>query len=195
MPEHVHPPEPLGGAAKYVTRCQRRIARRVPLSGKQRIGGGQVIEARQHLLAGAHGKPCPSVVRLFTVDSQSWPSRHRNHTLRFDCSAIASGRRSPFFAGFGIFSPSEVTAKSLMPRSTPTTAPVAGSCTGSATSTANETYQRPHGSRETVTVVGPADAGSTSGHDHTNASGVSILARNSLPSRHRNPDRVYSADW
>ena len=94
----------------------------------------------------------------------------------------------------GIFSPSRVTAKSLMPRSTPRMRPVAGSCSGSATSTANDTYQRPHGSRETVTVVGSIDAGSMSGHDHTNASGVSILARNNAPSRYRNPDRVYSAD-
>src|SRR5438105_11683245 len=72
--------------------------------------------------------------------------------------------------GLEIFSPSEVTARSLMPRSTPTTAPVAGSCTGSATSTAKETYQRPHGSRETVTVVGSIDAASTSGQDQVNAS-------------------------
>jgi hypothetical protein len=58
----------------------------------------------------------------------------------------------------------------------------------------NETYQRPHGSRDTVTVVGSIDAGSTSGQDHVNTSGVSIFARKSAPSRHRNPDRVYSAD-
>ena len=58
----------------------------------------------------------------------------------------------PGCAGLRIFFPSEVTAKSLMPRSTPTTAPAAGSGAGSGTSTAKETYQRPHGSRETVTV-------------------------------------------
>src|SRR6266568_3285870 len=107
---------------------------------------------------------------------------------------------SPFQAtrrrnlGLGIFSPPEVAAKSLMPRSTPTTAPVAGSCTGSAASTAKETYQRPHGSRETVTVDGPADAGSMPGQDQVNSSGVPILARNSWPPRYRKPDRVYSAD-
>src|SRR2546428_11927511 len=82
-----------------------------------------------------------------------------------------------------------------MPRSTPTTAPVAGSCAGSATSTAKETYQRPHGSLETVTVVGSIDAGSMSGQDQVNSSGVLILARNRRPSRDRNPERVYSAGW
>src|ERR1700751_3531279 len=82
-----------------------------------------------------------------------------------------------------------------MPRSTPTTAPVAGSWTGSATSTAKETYQRPHGSLETVTVVGSIDAGWMSSQDQAKSSGALILARNSRPSRYRNPDRVYSADW
>ena len=81
-----------------------------------------------------------------------------------------------------------------MPRSTPTTVPAAGSCTGSATSTAKETYQRPQGSLETVTVVGSIDAGSMSGQDQVNSSGVLILARNRRPSRYRNPERVYSAD-
>ena len=102
------------------------------------------------------------------------------------CSRRASMR------GLGILSPLEVTAKSLMPRSTPTTAPVAGSCTGSATSTAKETYQRPHGSLETVTVVGLIDAASTSGQDQVNASGASILARNRLswPSGRRWPGEV-----
>src|SRR5262249_12470627 len=90
---------------------------------------------------------------------------------------------------------SEVTAKSLMPRSTPTTAPVAGSCSGSSTSTAKETYQRPHGSLETVTVVGSIDADSMSGQDQANSSGVLILAMNRRPTRYRNPVRVYSADW
>ena len=33
-----------------------------------------------------------------------------------------------------------------------------------------------------------------SGHDQANASGVSIFARHSRPSRYRNPERVYSAD-
>src|SRR6266480_2707836 len=82
-----------------------------------------------------------------------------------------------------------------MPMSTPTTALVVGICPGSATSTAKETYQRPHGSRETVTVDGSSAAGSMSGQDQMNSSGVSILARISLPSRYRNPERVYSADW
>ena len=96
--------------------------------------------------------------------------------------------------GLAIFSPPEVTAKSLMPKSTRATAPVAGSCSGSATSTAKETYQRPHGSLETVTVDGSMEAGSMPGQDQVNASGVPIFARNNRPSRYRNPDRVYSAD-
>ena len=118
--------------------------------------------------------------------------------------ALAAGQaplvagQVPFPAGqaarVGDLLAAEVTAKSLMPRSTPTALPVAGSCSGSAASTAKETYQRPHGSRETVTVDGSIDAGSMSGHDQANASGVSILARNSAPSRYRNPDRVNSAD-
>ena len=43
-------------------------------------------------------------------------------------------------------------------------------------------------------MAGLTDAGSVPGQDHTNASGVSIFARNSAPSRYRNPDRVSSAD-
>src|SRR6185312_10456386 len=113
--------------------------------------------------------------------------------------ALASDRLRTMFltarlCGLGIFSPSLVTAKSLIPRSTPTAWPAVGSCSGSATSTSKETDQRPHGSRETVTVDGPIPAGSMSGHDHTNPRGVSILARNNCPSRYRNPERVYSAD-
>jgi hypothetical protein len=81
-----------------------------------------------------------------------------------------------------------------MPRSTPAARPASGSGAGSAVSTAKETYQRPSGSRETVTVVGSIEAGSMSGHDHVKASGEPVLARRSLPSRYRNPDRVYSAD-
>ena len=93
-------------------------------------------------------------------------------------------------AGMRIFSPSEVTAKSLIPRSIPATAPVAGRCSGSATSTANETYQRPHGSRETVTVVGSSLVTSAPGHDHTKASGSVVFASHSTPSFMRKADRV-----
>ena len=42
-------------------------------------------------------------------------------------------------------------------------------------------------------MLGSSDAGSMSGQDQANASGVLILARNSCPSRYRNPERVYSA--
>ena len=48
---------------------------------------------------------------------------------------------------------------------------------------ASETYQCPHGSRETVTVAGSSVAGSMSGHDHTNASGAVVLASRSAPPR------------
>jgi hypothetical protein len=44
-------------------------------------------------------------------------------------------------------------------------------------------------------VVGSIDAGSMSGQDQANSSGVLVLARNRRPSRYRNPERVYSADW
>jgi hypothetical protein len=71
---------------------------------------------------------------------------------------------------------------------------MAGRGSGAGVSTANVTYQRPHGSRDTVTVVGSMVAGSMPGQDQVNASGASIFARNRAPSRHRNPDRVYSAD-
>jgi hypothetical protein len=43
--------------------------------------------------------------------------------------------------------------------------------------TAKETYQRPHELLETVTVVGSIDAGSMSGQDQANSSGVLVLAR------------------
>ena len=72
--------------------------------------------------------------------------------------------------------------------------PVAGACSGSGMSTANATYQRPHGSRDTVTVDGLIEAESIPGHDQMNASGVPIFARYRRPARYRNPDRVYSAD-
>src|SRR5437867_9751477 len=89
--------------------------------------------------------------------------------------------------------PSEVIAKSVTPRSTPTAAPVAGSGTGSATSTARDTYQRPSGSLDTVTVDGSILAGSTSGQDHTITIGSVIFASHNWPLRHRNAERVYSA--
>jgi hypothetical protein len=43
-------------------------------------------------------------------------------------------------------------------------------------------------------VDGSIEAGSIPGQDQVNASGASIFARYSAPSRYRNPDRVYSAD-
>jgi hypothetical protein len=59
------------------------------------------------------------------------------------------------------------------------------------TCTARETYQRPSGSRETVTDVGSTEAGSTSGQDQTTSNGASIIfAGYRHPSRRRNADRV-----
>ncbi len=89
----------------------------------------------------------------------------------------------------------EVTAKSLMPRSIPTTAPVGGELLrvgdldgeGDVPAPARVTGDRHRGRVDR--------AGSMPGQDQMNASGVSIFARNSAPSRYRNPDRVYSADW
>ena len=44
-------------------------------------------------------------------------------------------------------------------------------------------------------MAGSIAAGSMPGQDQVNSTGVPIFARNSRPSRYRNPDRVYSADW
>ena len=70
----------------------------------------------------------------------------------------------------------------------------AGSGSGSCSSTAKLTYQRPSGSRDTVTVDG-VERGRIDmpGHVHTNPSGEAGLASRRSP-RDRNPDRVYSAD-
>ena len=89
-------------------------------------------------------------------------------------------------------SPSLVTAKSFNPRSTPTALPVSGSGSGSgsAVSTQKVTYQRPSVSRETMTIVGFNAVTSTSPQDHTNSSGVLVLANVSWPWRMRNADRV-----
>ncbi len=114
--------------------------------------------------SGARGRPWPWPWPGSPSLSGSGPGAAGNGP-----GCVPAGRCS---AGSRIFCPSLVTAKSLMPRSTPTTAPAAGSCAGSGTSTAKETYQRPHGSRDTVTVLGSSDAGSRCGHDQANASGV-----------------------
>ena len=84
----------------------------------------------------------------------------------------------------------EVTAKSFMPRSTPTTAPVAGSWHG---------IGYVHGEGSTSARTGPGDchrggsisAGSTSGRPGSSV--VLIWPRNRSPLRYRNPERVYSA--
>lgn len=68
--------------------------------------------------------------------------------------------------------------------------PVSGSGTGSSVSTAKVTYQRPSGSREMMTIVGLSVVMSMSGQDHTNSSGVVVLARYRFPSRMRNALRV-----
>jgi hypothetical protein len=45
------------------------------------------------------------------------------------------------------------------------------------------TYHRPSGSRATMTIAGSSAVTSTSGHDHMNRSGASVLASRSTPPR------------
>ena len=52
------------------------------------------------------------------------------------------------------------------------------------------TYQRPSGSRETITIAGSSAVRSASGHDQTNRSGAPVLASRSSPPRRENADRV-----
>ena len=54
----------------------------------------------------------------------------------------------------------------------------------------DEGYQRPSGSRETITIAGSSAATSTSGQDQTYRSGVAVLASRSIPPRMVNADRV-----
>src|ERR1700685_3380116 len=95
----------------------------------------------------------------------------------------------------GVFRPSLVTAKSVIPRSTPTARPTDGSGSGILVSTAKVIYQRPSGSRDTTTIVGSRAVVSTFGHDHTNRSGPLVLAKRSTPPCMVNADRVLCADW
>ena len=62
--------------------------------------------------------------------------------------------------------------------------------TGAAASTVKVTYQRPSGSRETITIAGSSAVTSTSGQDQTNRSGVLVLASRSSPPRMVNAERV-----
>lgn len=80
-------------------------------------------------------------------------------------------------------SPVDSTAKSFTPRSMPIDSPVLAAGSGSSVSTAKVTYQRPSGSRETTTIVGLIVAGSMSGQDHTNSSGVDCFANVNVPPR------------
>jgi hypothetical protein len=57
----------------------------------------------------------------------------------------------------GDSSPSLVTAKSRTPRSMPTARPVPGKAAGAAASTVKVTYQRPSGSRATITIAGSSN--------------------------------------
>lgn len=91
---------------------------------------------------------------------------------------------------FPIFSPVERTAKSLIPRSTPTDSPVSGSGAGSDVSTANVTNHRPSASRETITIVGSSVARSMSGQDHATFSGAVVFASHSPSVLMRNAERV-----
>lgn len=68
--------------------------------------------------------------------------------------------------------------------------PASGSGAGSSVSTVNVTYQRPSGSRETITIAGFSPVTSMPGHDHATLSGALALASHSSPSLMRNADRV-----
>jgi hypothetical protein len=68
--------------------------------------------------------------------------------------------------------------------------PAASRGSGAAVSMANVTYQRPSGSREMTTMVGSGVDRSTSAKDHTNLSGVVVLAMYSSPLFMRNAGRV-----
>ena len=61
--------------------------------------------------------------------------------------------------------------------------PVSSRGTGAAASTVKVTYQRPSGSRETITIAGSSVPTSTSGQDHTYRSAALILASRSWPPR------------
>jgi hypothetical protein len=91
-----------------------------------------------------------------------------------------------------IFSPVERVTRDVMPASMPT-AESASACGSIVSSTRIDTNQRPAASRDTVTVDGSAPGGS--GRDQRMSSGPLIFASHSWPSRQRNADRVYSADW
>ena len=62
--------------------------------------------------------------------------------------------------------------------------PVSSRGTGAAASTVKVTYQRPSGSRETITIAGSSVATSTSGQDQTNRSGVAHLGQPQLAAAH-----------
>ena len=61
---------------------------------------------------------------------------------------------------------------------------------GASVSSVKVTYQRPSGSRETITIAGSSSVTSTSGQDQTNHSGAPVLARRSSPPRRVNARRV-----
>ena len=52
------------------------------------------------------------------------------------------------------------------------------------------TYQRPSGSRQTITIAGSSAATSRSGHVHVNRSGLAVFASRSTPPRRENALRV-----
>ena len=52
------------------------------------------------------------------------------------------------------------------------------------------TYQRPSGSRQTLTIAGSSAVTSMSGHDQANRSGAVVLASRSTPPRRVNALRV-----
>jgi hypothetical protein len=89
-----------------------------------------------------------------------------------------------------ILPPSLVAAKCVTPRSMPMACLVSARGTGTMASTVKVAYQRPSGSRETITIAGSSVVTSTSGQDHTNRTEAAILASRSSPPRRVNALRV-----
>ncbi|OLT27244.1 hypothetical protein BJF79_01020 [Actinomadura sp. CNU-125] len=110
---------------------------------------------------------------------------------RFFCALARRSRSRRSCRGLATFSPVDNVTSEVTPASRPM-ALSDGSSRVIVSSHRMDTNHRPAASRDTVTVDGSAPSGS--GRDHTIASGPSIFASVSSPSRHLNALRVYSAD-
>ena len=87
--------------------------------------------------------------------------------------------------GLAIFSPSESRRSPSRPGRRRPRARSAPAVQGHAVSMVKVTYQRPSGSRDTITIVGSSAATSTSGQDQVNRSGAAVLASRSCAAAHR----------